>query len=196
MAGRPRQFDEKEVLDQVVGVFWAKGFDGTSLSNLFEKVSIPRQSLYNVFGSKEEVFVRALQHYFEHMMSPNLAPLNAPDADIEAIEGYLEAVSTVTTIRGADRVGCLAVNTVIESEDPESPAAKEATRIIRALQSSLLNALKGAERANQLRRGLNLREAAEYLVTTANGMIVQSKAGSSRKQMRNTAQLALNAIRK
>jgi TetR/AcrR family transcriptional repressor of nem operon len=195
MAGRPREFDEQDVLDQVTELFWRKGYEGTSVGDLIDHVSIPRQSLYNIFGSKEELYRRALRHYFETCVGPNRGGLVAADADLQAIETYLDAVACQTTVPGSPRVGCLVVNTIVENEDPDSPAAREAKRFCGRIERALLHALQGAEKAGQLRPGLHLREAAKFLMTAANGMAVMSKAGASRKHQRATASFTLDAIR-
>src|ERR1700676_2560136 len=61
--GRPRGFDEEEVLDVAMRLFWDHGFDGTSMSDLTEAMGINRRSIYGAFGNKEALFTAALEHY-------------------------------------------------------------------------------------------------------------------------------------
>src|SRR5260370_11663357 len=61
--GRPRAFDEDEVLDVAMRLFWDHGFDGTSMSDLTEAMGINRRSIYAAFGNKEALFTAALEHY-------------------------------------------------------------------------------------------------------------------------------------
>src|SRR5687768_2471443 len=61
--GRPRAFDEQAALEAALGVFWRKGYEGASLSDLTEAMGINRPSLYAAFGNKEALFRRVLERY-------------------------------------------------------------------------------------------------------------------------------------
>jgi AcrR family transcriptional regulator len=63
--GRPLAFDPDTALDRAMHVFWAKGYEGTSLSNLTRAMRINRPSLYAAFGNKEELFRRVLDRYMD-----------------------------------------------------------------------------------------------------------------------------------
>lgn len=195
MLGRPRDFDEADVLAHATDLFWQQGYDSTSLSDLLEHMGISRQSMYNTFGSKEQLFHRALEHYIETRMAPMLAGMEAPGADLRSIEVHFDAMARESTRPGALRKGCLMVNTLVELATRDSAVAGEMKRFTSRLEKAILNALQGAEQTGQLKPHLQLRDAAKFLSTTAQGMMVVCKAGASRKQQRATAQLALDAIR-
>src|SRR3546814_13184383 len=67
--GRPRSFDIDEALDRALEVFWRKGYEGASLSDLTEAMGIARPSLYAAFGNKEELFCKALDRYVEQKVA-------------------------------------------------------------------------------------------------------------------------------
>jgi AcrR family transcriptional regulator len=62
-AGRRRSFDEAQALETAMRVFWRRGYQGTSLSDLTAALGINKPSLYAAFGNKEQLFARALAHY-------------------------------------------------------------------------------------------------------------------------------------
>ena len=80
MKGRPREFDADEVLDRALEVFWRKGYEGASLSELTEAMGINRPSLYAAFGNKEELFRKALDRYADGPAAYTREALNAPTA--------------------------------------------------------------------------------------------------------------------
>src|SRR5688500_18771243 len=61
--GRPRAFDENKALDAALDVFWRKGYEGASLSDLTDTMGINRPSLYAAFGNKEALFRKVLERY-------------------------------------------------------------------------------------------------------------------------------------
>jgi len=61
--GRPRNFDKDAALERAMELFWIKGYEGASMTDLTSAMGIASPSLYAAFGSKEELFRRAVQHY-------------------------------------------------------------------------------------------------------------------------------------
>ncbi len=195
MLGRPRDFDETEVLAHAADLFWRQGYDSTSLNDLLEHMGISRQSMYNTFGGKEQLFHRTLEYYIETRMAPILARMEASGAGLRSIEAHFDAMARESTLPGSLRKGCLMVNTLVDLANQGGAVGKEMKRFTARLEKAILNALRGAEKAGQLKPHLQLHDAAAFLATTAQGMMVVCKVGASRKQQRATAQLALDAIR-
>ena len=61
--GRPREFDAEEALAQIMDVFWAKGFEGASMSDLVTATGLKKGSLYAAFGDKRAMYLKALALY-------------------------------------------------------------------------------------------------------------------------------------
>ena len=57
--GRPKEFDRREALEKAMEAFWAKGYEGTSVSDLLEAMGIHRGSMYDTFGDKRSLFLEA-----------------------------------------------------------------------------------------------------------------------------------------
>ena len=195
MAGRPREFDETDALEKATLLFWQQGYKATSLSELIEHMSISRQSLYNTFGGKQQLFHRVLEHYQETHTAGVFRLLEAADADLHTIEEYFDNVATYSTMPGEVRVGCLMVNTSVELANHEGDAATMVRRFGARLEKALLHALRGARAAGQLAKQPGLKAIAQYLKTVVQGMLVVSKAGASREHLQSTAQLALSSVR-
>ena len=85
---RPKAFDEEVVLDRAVEVFWAKGYEATSIQDLVDAMGIQRGSLYATFGGKHQLFLTALDRYGEVVVKKLLAILESKPSALESIEQF------------------------------------------------------------------------------------------------------------
>src|SRR3546814_14799860 len=94
--GRPREFDVGDALAAALRVFWSKGYEGASLTDLTEAMGITRPSLYAAFGNKEALFRKALDLYEEEKLAYVRGALDAPTAKGRSEERRVgkECVST------------------------------------------------------------------------------------------------------
>ena len=110
---RPKSFDDAAVLDRALQLFRERGFDGTSMSDLEAHLGLGRQSLYNTFGDKRELYLKALDLYQRQATDGMVAMLEAPDAGLDALERWLAANAATVTVPGAP-AGCFTVNSIVE----------------------------------------------------------------------------------
>ena len=112
---RPREFDRTQVLDQAIDVFWQRGYEGTSIQDLVDRMGIHRGSLYCAFGDKHGLFLAALDRYEEVFHSKILDRLAAGRLG----EGARQAIRQVfdDVVRScasqAGRKGCLMTNSAV-----------------------------------------------------------------------------------
>ena len=121
--GRPRSFDEEAVLDALMELFWVQGYEATSMTDIVETSGLNKSSLYNTFGSKEQLFNRILQRYIERRMSLLTVIADEVGPGIDALHQVLAFVrDEMDTEMG--RQGCLAINTATEfgRDDPRAQA--------------------------------------------------------------------------
>src|SRR5213083_2130783 len=92
MAGRPRGFDEAQVLSRAMELFWLKGYAATAIADLEEATGLGRQSLYGAFGDKRGLFEQVVEHYEQTVLRPGLHDvLEAPGSalgNLERVLGY------------------------------------------------------------------------------------------------------------
>src|SRR5690349_24968801 len=100
---RPKSFDQDTVLDQAVQLFWERGYEATSMADLEAHLGLGRQSLYNTFGDKQALFLKALERYRNDVGGEALARLNAPGAGLDAIRSVFHWVVESLTAPGPRR---------------------------------------------------------------------------------------------
>jgi TetR/AcrR family transcriptional repressor of nem operon len=114
--GRPRSFEESELLDAVMLSFWRHGYAATTYRSIEASTGVGIRSLANTFGEKDELFAQALARYHK-MVALNLATMFDPPS-VDAIIRVFERLSSPAGEDDARRAGCLMVNTVFEIDEP------------------------------------------------------------------------------
>jgi TetR/AcrR family transcriptional regulator, copper-responsive repressor len=119
LRGRPREFDEDAALDALTGLFWQKGYEATSINDIVRASGVNKSSLYNAYGSKQDLFCFVLSRYVDQRMQA-LAHLaeNGTGEGVEPLHGFLDAM------REFGRAGCLAVNTTTEIGTRDATVAR------------------------------------------------------------------------
>ena len=111
--GRPRTFDEEAVLDALTALFWRQGYEATSMADIVEASGLNKSSLYNTFGSKQELFATILDRYVDMRMQFLRETIEASGDGIDGLHRFLDTMrGELDTEHG--RNGCLCVNTTAE----------------------------------------------------------------------------------
>src|SRR5437667_4127883 len=105
--GRPREFDRDQALKKAMEMFWTRGYEGTTLTDLQKAMGgITAPSFYAAFGSKEELFKEAVELYHKTQGAPLLKALMEGPTARASIDGLLRAVAEGFCRKGSPR-GCL-----------------------------------------------------------------------------------------
>lgn len=159
---RPRTHDPERALDRAMQLFWSQGFRGTSVQDLVDGCRVQRYGIYQSFGSKEELFLAALDRYQTTVVERMVASLTRPDAGLPAIRRVLESLVQLGSGTAGGK-GCFICNTAGELGGEEAGVATRTERYLATLRSAFLRALTGAHREGMLRAGVDLPTAADHL---------------------------------
>jgi AcrR family transcriptional regulator len=174
-----------------MAVFWAKGYDGASLSGLTKAMGINSPSLYAAFGSKEALFNEAVELYATNGRVIWDGVTGAPTAR-EAIAHVLRASADAYTKRDQPR-GCLIVLSALNANDANA-TVRRALRRRRAGNTTLLRQrLERAVREGELPKNLDCQAVARFYTTVQHGMSIQARDGASHKTLRGVADSAMAA---
>jgi AcrR family transcriptional regulator len=190
--GRPREFDCAEALDKALHVFWKRGYEGTSLTDLTDAMGISRPSLYAAFGNKEELFRRALDRYAE--VAPGQVHREAlAEPTARAVVAYLLRGLAEVLTDPKHPPGCLAVQGALScGEAAESVKQALATRRA-ARQTALCERFERARAEGDLASDSDPAALARYVATVTQGMSVQAAGGAKRAELLEVAEMALRA---
>jgi AcrR family transcriptional regulator len=189
--GRPRSFDPEIALDRAVKVFWEKGYEGASMSDLTEAMGINRPSLYAAFGDKESLFRKVLDRYGEGPAAYLCEAMSEPIGR-QAIEKLLRrTVDSLSNPRHPK--GCLLVQGALACGEQAEPIRRELVTRRAAGEVSIIKRLKRAQAEGELPKDVSAADLARFYVTVIRGMGVQAAGGAGKRELTRVAERALQA---
>jgi AcrR family transcriptional regulator len=189
--GRPRAFDIEKALDCALQVFWHKGYEGASLSDLTKAMGINRPSLYAAFGNKEALFRKALDRYADGPAAYVYEALDEPTARAVAARLLHGAVDLLTDPRTPP--GCLLVQGALACGDAAESIRRELVARRAAGEAALRQRFERALADGDLPADAAPADLTRYLVTVVYGMAVQAAGGASREALQRVVEMALRA---
>lgn len=189
--GRRRQFDIEKALDAIVCVFWRKGYEGASYTDLTEAAGVERPALYSAFGNKEALFRRALVRYYEQHMDFIPEALELPTA--REVAAHLLYRSAELNTRHPEHSGCLGINGVLAGSDDAEPVRQALIEFREAGEARLRERFERAKTEGDLPDDANPDALAAFIMAILHGMSVQAKAGFSRDKLETVVEQALLA---
>lgn len=191
---RYKEFSREDVLLKAMMVFQDKGYEATSIQDLVERMEINRFSLYETFGSKHDLFVEALQAYYEHVAIPFFNRLKDSKEGLKVIESILmEMVSRIKSGRSSN--GCLLCNTIAElgaKQDEQMTTILE--RYLKTMEGRFYAAVLRAKELGEISESADAREHAKVLVGYSTGLLSLAKVLSER-EMRKSVKATIAALK-
>jgi AcrR family transcriptional regulator len=189
--GRPRSFDLDKALDAAMQVFWRKGYEGASLSDLTQAMGINRPSLYAAFGDKETLFRKALDRYAEGPAGYVREALKQPTARAVTQQLLHGAANLLTDPHHPS--GCLVVQGALVCGDAADCIRQELVSRRVAGEAAVHRRFKRARAEGDLPADSNPADLARYVVTISQGMAVQAATGASREDLQRVVSTAMCA---
>lgn len=173
--GRPKNFEPDVAVAQAMEAFWSNGYAGTSPADLAEATGVAKGSLYHAFGSKRELFGKALDLYRATGSEMTEAYLNEPGTTKERIRAYL--VLLVETDRSGPMPprGCLAVNTALELSGRDEAALRAVARMTDETIRLLGERIRKGQRDGDVGPEVDADAQAHFLMNTLAGLRVMAK---------------------
>jgi TetR/AcrR family transcriptional repressor of nem operon len=186
---RPKEFDVDRALDAALEVFWSKGFGATSMQDLVDGMGINRGSLYDTFGSKDELYRRAFGEYAQRRGAELVEALDGPGSVRERLRSYLLGLVTEP-----DGRGCFIVNTACERSYNDAESRALASTAMDATIGVLEDTMRSAGIDGGLRPGVPPNVAATAVLVVMEGLQVLTKTGADEATLAPVIDVTLDAI--
>lgn len=190
---RTKNFDTDEALDRAIELFRKQGYQATTPAQLVEYMGISRSSLYDTYGDKRTLYIKALHRYAARVQEQFQAIISNAASGKQAIRDYMQL--SLEGCFGVDMpAGCLLVNSVSELPADEAELMAIVTASIQENKKMLLKLLKRAQLEKEMSADANLPRLADYLMNTVSGLTISAKSGISKKVCQQIVDTALHVL--
>lgn len=190
---RVKQFNEEEVLKKAMEVFWKKGFYATSMQELVAGMGINRASLYDTFGSKEELFDRAFKLYREDNQAKIRAFLFSQKPVQKGILMLFEKAID-NALQDPDAKGCFVVNATTElvSKDCNLQTVLSKNRL--DFEQLFYDYLQEGVSRGEIAPDKDLKSIASLIFTLYNGLMVLTKVNPNKTELMAAVRAGLHVL--
>lgn len=169
--GPDKQFDPEIALERAMQLFWAKGYAATSLTELLEIMEIGRKSLYDTFGNKRALFIKALNLYSQTIVSGINRDLNDPDRPaLENIRAVMRGIATVNSQPMSS--GCLLGVSMAQFRVDDVEMAGVLRQHMQRVEGAYYKAFAKAQAEGDLKPTTDVRNLARLFMSAHQGLVL------------------------
>jgi TetR/AcrR family transcriptional regulator, transcriptional repressor for nem operon len=190
---RTRAFDPSNALSRAVELFSSKGYSDTSMDDIVRATGVSRYGIYGTFGNKRELFEQALERYADSMGKQSFMRLLEPDASLKHIRAIFNERIASMCDGGAPR-GCMLCHTAMELAPHDHEIAGVLQKFMRRMSKAFSIGLESARTRGEVKDGLELRDAGEFLTGALFGLVVLARAGFPRKTLDSFVDNTMSAL--
>jgi len=188
---RTKEFDQEEALDKAMHLFWERGYEGTSVQDLVDTTGVQRQSLYDTFGSKHEIFLRSLTKY-QAMVGDQLGNLKTRhQGGLQLVKAVLESCAAQTV---SDARGCFVANCGVELTTSDETVAEKVRMGRDGIQTLFQRCLEQAQKSGELKPLSSPSALAHFLVNAYFGLRMLAKTRPSKAMIDDVVAVTLAAL--
>ena len=179
--GKPLSFDRNAVLEKAMDLFWTKGYRNTGMADLLDHVGIQRQSFYNTFGNKEQVFIEAIRLYSNDMLAQMTVILKNDRHPLENIKELFAFWGTISETK--EGRGCMMCNSIAEFGFSDTDISMLLRQQIEKLHELFYQSFSQAKEKGYLSADKDARALATSFITLFQGAALLSRMGFGKESL-------------
>ncbi|MFD2863186.1 TetR/AcrR family transcriptional regulator [Mucilaginibacter antarcticus] len=190
---RTKDFDEAEILKKAIALFWDKGYNGTSMQDLVDGLGISRSSLYDTFGDKHQLYIKALDTYQKNY-GGQLCTLIRESQTAEMAIHDLLAMVVNDLLADKQQRGCFMVNAGIELANHDTEVNQLICQTQNQLEDTFLSVIERGQASGEISPNKNPLALARFLNNTVKGLQVSAKSSTDRAFFDDIVETALTVL--
>lgn len=191
---RNKAFNEEDILDKALGLFWYKGYNGTSAQDLVDGLGINRSSLYNTFGDKRTLFLNALKKYqrdhTEALVKAAAESRNAPEDILQIFQRLIDEGMNDELTKG-----CFMVNTAVELAPHDQEIAAIVRRNMEMAEKAFFEIIKRGQLSGQMETDIEPKVLARFLASNVTGLRVAIRSGKGREELNDIVKVIKSLLK-
>ena len=189
--GRSKEFEENEVLQKAMDLFWQQGYERTSMSDLVEHMGIHRKSIYDTFGDKHSLYLKVIDRYGEFSTAKFKSETLRAKTSYQAIQYIFDYIIEGTEDK---HYGCLFVNATTEFGPWDQEVLKKTEDAFSQAENFIAEIIKQGQENGEFSRKYDNELLGEILHNALLGLRVLVKTSASKEKMHKIAKFFLDLI--
>ena len=181
---RPKEFDQERALHRAISIFSQKGFAATSTDDLMRAMDVGRQSMYDTFGDKRALFLKALEVYVTEKVRSMNVELQTAGSPLASIRRALVHFAERRDLSSTD--GCMGINAICEFGMGDEEVTRITRRAANAQRHTFMDTLRRAQMEGELDAQADIESLADFFESTLAGIRIAAKAGKTRPALYKT----------
>ena len=190
--GPDKQFDPQEALEKAMQLFWAKGYAATGMAELQARMGIGRKSLYDTFGNKRQLFIKALQLYSDSVVRQIFRELDRAGSPLGNIRRLMRSLQQHNSTPGS--MGCFLGVGMAQCRNDDAEMAELLCHYIKGVEDAFYKAFKRAQDAGELDGNTNIRDLARLYMGIGQGLALIGRVQDAPAVPRSIVNAALAAL--
>jgi TetR/AcrR family transcriptional repressor of nem operon len=190
---RSKDFDQKEVLGKAIDLFWHKGYNGTSMQDLVDGLGISRSSLYDTYGDKHTLFIKALESYQGEASGKVCEIVNSAEPAKAIIRRILEYI-TGGLLDDKNHKGCFVVNAEVEVAPHDRLVSQMICNSDQQVEDSFYRVIKHGQDKGEIAAGKDARALARFTFNTVKGIRVTAKSTTDKAVFDDIINMAVSVL--
>jgi TetR/AcrR family transcriptional regulator, transcriptional repressor for nem operon len=190
---RPREFTEAVVLEAAIDCFWQRGYEATSVRDLSVKMGISAPSLYNAYGDKRKLYVRALEYYLDRTARALVERLEGSLPPKQAVRSFIEEIID-DSVSDPKRRGCFLVNSALEVAPHDRKLRAFITSRFAEIEAFFRRSIEAAQSQGQVPKERSARDLARLLLGVLLAIRVLARSKPERSMLEDIARPALGLL--
>ena len=190
--GRNKEFEEEAVLQKAMELFWKQGYEKTSMSDLVEYMGIHRKSLYDTFGDKHALYLKAIDYYSVNISERLKTVISQADTANEGIKSIFDIMIHGTNERPW---GCFIVNAATELALRDKEVEEKIEAVFARSEKLMGDLVQKGQESGEFSCGLSAEALGEILHCTLLGIRVYTRTSTSRDKLNHLADNFLQLLK-